>query len=111
MSEQDTKKVKVYKPKKYKQDIIDSIIEHSKKDDIISHAQVKRLVNQVFDEIIKMTDAGNLVVITNFGSFEKVARAPREYVTPQGKHCSSSGSNRIVFKASESVIERNTDAE
>ena len=98
--------VKPYKERKYKHDLIDAVIAKSKKGDILSHGQVKRLVNLIFNEIIDMTENDCIVVVTGFGTFEKTSKSPRSYVTPQGNRCFVEGYDKLTFKSSDMVLSR-----
>lgn len=100
---------------KSKADLVDAIIEDAKAEktndnsnavkasDIISRAQIGRIVNAVFDKIKNLTDADERVIIAKFGSFERVERKSREYKTPQGTTVLKPKQVKLVFKSSKSL--------
>ncbi len=85
---------------KTKADIIDAVMASTKKRDIRSRAQAERIVNSVFDAITAFVLDDEMVVIHGFGTFNRVLRSARSYITPQGEKVSKPETEKLVFKAS-----------
>lgn len=69
-----------------KSDLIDEIFANLGENDkkFISKAATTRIVNAVFEDIVKHVTTDDDVTITKFGTFTKTASAPRTYNTPHG---------------------------
>lgn len=70
-------------------DLINEVINHANSDDIISHAQVERIITSAFDIIKDTVAGGDEVAIAHFGTFKTVhkkattAKNPRTGETVQ----------------------------
>lgn len=86
-----------------KSDLVDAIIADSKEKDVVSKAQMERIVNSVFDKIIECAEKGEPVIITKFGTFKLTERKGREYKTPKGDIITTDASKKLSFKCSKSL--------
>lgn len=64
-------------------ELVDAIIANSKEKDVVSHAQMERIVCSVFDTIKDAVASGDEVAIANFGTFKTVKKAAKEGRNPQ----------------------------
>lgn len=88
---------------KSKSDLVAEIIAESKDKDIISKAQVERLVDSVFDKITEHVIMGEPVIINKFGTFESVNRAARNTKTPQGVIVAVPETKAMKFRMSSAI--------
>lgn len=66
-----------------KGELVDAIIDKSKEKDVVSHAQVERIVSSVFDTIKETVADGGEVAIANFGTFKSVKKEAKDGRNPQ----------------------------
>lgn len=86
-----------------KSDLVTEIISGCKEKDIVSKAQIERIVDAVFDKIIEHVSTGESVIINKFGTFENVDRAARDKKTPQGVIVAVPASKAMKFHMSSAV--------
>ena len=86
-----------------KSDLVTEIISGSKEKDIVSKAQIERIVDAVFDKIVEHVSTGESVIINKFGTFKNVDRTAREKTTPQGVTVSVPASKAMKFHMSETI--------
>lgn len=95
-------KYKAKSPAKTKADIISMIMTDTVEGDLYSRAQAERILNSVFDTIVKFTADGNRVFINNFGTFRCVSTKSRNVKTPNGDDMITEPRNKITFEPTKS---------
>lgn len=87
--------------KKSKRDLIKEVMRCPENSDIKSYVRAKRIVNTVLKSIVELTkDGDTMLVINNFGTFVRITRQPRNFVTPLGGKVSKGETKKLSFRSS-----------
>lgn len=66
-----------------KAELVDAVVLNAKEGDVVSRAQMDRIVSAVFDTIKATVADGGEVAIVNFGTFKSVKKNAKEGRNPQ----------------------------
>lgn len=92
-----------------KVDLINAVMADAKDGDVVSKAQVERIVNSVFDNIVKLVDSNDNLCIYQFGVFRKTRQKARSFTTPRGDIVEKPDCDRLTFKVSSAVTKSLND--
>lgn len=87
-------------------DIVRAVAANKKGMYVFTQKQVDAIVTAVLSEIVDNVCNGNRVTFKGFGTFKRVQRKGRRYVTPMKQVCDISATNRFTFEPSSRITKR-----